>query len=100
LVVDDGPRVADQSALEAVPDRRLENSCASGEFADSDSFDTRALPGALIALERKEDHEGEHYREHGADHRQRACATRRVGEPAADGRSAAHEKLGGGRSHN
>ena len=46
------------------------------------------------------DHEGEHYRKHGADHRQRACTTRRVGETAADGCSAAHKKLGGRRGRN
>ena len=70
------------------------------KFGDGDSLDARAFARTLIALKRKEDHEREHHREHGADQRQRAGAPRRVGEPAADGRATAHKELGGDRRRN
>ena len=83
LVVDDGCCAADELALEAVTDRRLENSCGHRvEFpADSRTASTPApSPGAPTALERKEDHEGEHYRRHGVDHRDSVLALRGASE--------------------
>ena len=97
LVLDHCARVADQASMQTIARRRLENTRDGVEFGDGDGLDAGAFACTLIALQREENHEREHHREHGADHRQRACATGRVGEPAAFGRAAAHQQLGGDR---